>query len=57
MKKLNKPPEAQKVIHYGSAGGYGWDNGFIFSDQLPWMKKKIKDYQKEYKKNGKKQKL
>lgn len=49
MKKLSKPPEAQKVIHYGSSYGYSKDNGFIFSEELPYKRrKKMSEYMREY---------
>lgn len=56
MKKLSKPPAKQKVIHYGKGEGYNRDYGFVFSDELPYLRSravKMKEYIKKRKgKNG-----
>ena len=39
MKKLNKIP-SKEVIRYGDPGGYEFNYGFIFSEELPYKHKR-----------------
>lgn len=48
MKKLSKPPAKQKVIHYGRGEGFNHNYGFIFSDELPYIRKNKAQKNKEY---------
>lgn len=48
MKKLNKPPAIPKTIHYGKGEGFNHNYSFIFSDELPYLKRerKVKNMEK-----------
>lgn len=52
MNKLNKPPARSHII-YDAPGGFYRNNEFIFSDQLPYLKKRNREKVEDSKKRRK----
>lgn len=48
MKTLNKLPAINKNIQHGTPDGYRHNYNFIFSDELPYMRKNKAQKNKEY---------